>query len=292
MRLLILGGNGMLGHKLVQVLGKQLEVWTSIRGRIQEIEHFGIFDPKRTIEDINVTDPAMVRKALELARPDVVVNAVGIVKQIPTSKDIVHTLLINSVFPHQLADLSREFRFRLISISTDCVFDGKKGGYGEEDETNATDLYGRTKSLGEITGENCLTIRTSIIGRELSTAHSLVEWFLSNRGKTVSGFVNAIYSGFPTIVFADIITDLILDQTNLSGLFHVSSNPISKFQLLNLLNQYYNAGVEVEPSEDFRIDRRLDSTKFKVATGFAPQAWEEMIERMAADPTPYDKWHV
>lgn len=279
----------MLGHKLVQVLGEKLEVWTTIRGGFSGVERFGIFDRDRTIEKVEVIDPATVRGAIETAKPDVVINAVGIIKQIPTSQDVIQTLLINSIFPHQLAELSEEFGFRLICISTDCVFDGRKGNYDEQDDANALDLYGRSKNLGEVSGENCLTLRTSIIGRELNTNHSLVEWFLSRRGERVNGFVNAIYSGFPTIVFADIITDLIMKHDDLSGLFHVSSEPISKFRLLKLINEYYRADVEIEPFENFTIDRSLDSGKFRDATGFNPQPWEAMIEGMAADATIYDK---
>ena len=290
MRILIFGGNGMLGHKLVQVLSEKLEVWTTIRGEFSGVERFGVFDRDRTIESVEVTDLERVRRAIETATPDVVINAVGIIKQLPTSNNVVKTLLINSIFPHQLAGISEEFGFRLICISTDCVFDGRKGNYTEQDDANALDLYGRSKYLGEVSSANCLTLRTSIIGRELNTNHSLVEWFLSKRAEMVNGFVNAIYSGFPTIVFADIITDLILHHSDLNGLFHVSSEQISKFRLLTLINEYFKANSKIEPFADFTIDRRLDSTRFRTATGFKPQTWEKMIERMAADATQYDKW--
>ena len=279
----------MLGHKLVQVLGEELDVWATIRGPFEEVAPFDIFHRERTIKNVDVTDLQAVRAALEAARPHVVINAAGVVKQLPTSQDIVQTLSINSIFPHQLAELSEQFGFRLILMSTDCVFDGKKGNYTEEDTTDALDLYGQSKHFGEVVTGNCLTLRASIIGRELSGSHSLVEWFLSNRGKTVRGFTKAIYTGFPTIVFADIITRLILDHPDLSGLYHVSSEPISKFRLLTLINEYYRAGITVEPSEDPRIDRSLDSTRFRAATGFAPQSWELMVQRMAADETPYEK---
>jgi len=124
----------------------------------------------------------------------------------------------------------------------------------------------------------------------LQTSHSLVEWFLSNRGKKVKGFVNAIYSGFPTIVLADIIADLIENRKDLSGLYHVSAAPINKYELLKLVNDAYDAQVEIEPMEDFRIDRSLDSTKFRRETGFVPPDWHEMLKKMAEDPTPYDEW--
>lgn len=280
----------MLGHKLVQSLGNDHQTWTTIRGTFASIESFGIFDRGRVIENIDVADPFSIRKAIEKARPDVVINAVGIIKQLPTSKDVVTTLTINSIFPHRLAELSGEFGFRLICVSTDCVFDGEKGNYNEDDLPNASDLYGKSKNLGEVSGDNCLTLRTSIIGRELETAHSLVEWFIGNRGRTVKGYVNAIYSGFPTIIFADIIDDLIENHANLAGLYHVSSEPINKFDLLGLIRSEFNLDINIEPFEEFRIDRSLDSTRFKEATGFSPPPWNEMIKVMAEDPTPYDKW--
>ena len=280
----------MLGHKLIQSWNERFEVWTTLKGNFADYEKYGIFDKKRTLDLIDAEKFETVEKAIFEIRPQVVFNAVGIIKQLPTSKNVVKTLTINSIFPHRLAETVEKTGARLINISTDCVFDGEKGNYTEEDISNATDVYGKSKNLGEVTGENCLTLRTSIIGRELQTSHSLVEWFLSNRGKKVKGFVNAIYSGFPTIVLADIIADLIENYPNLSGLYHVSAEPINKFELLELINEAYQAGVEIEPSADFRIDRSLDSTRFRKETGFKPLNWRELIKIMADDPTPYDEW--
>jgi dTDP-4-dehydrorhamnose reductase len=290
MRILIFGGNGMLGHKLVQFLGQHAEVWATLRGNFGEIEAFELINNQRCIEEIDIENVESIRKAIFTSRPDVVVNAVGIVKQLPSSKDTIRTLTINSIFPHRLNELATEFGFRLFCISTDCVFDGIKGNYSENDLPNATDLYGKSKNLGEVVSENSLTLRTSIIGRELRTSHSLVEWFLANKGKSVKGFANAIYSGFPTIVLADIIRSLIFEHPKLSGLYHLSSDPINKYDLLKLLNKAYGANIEIERDEDFKIDRSLDSTKFKDLTGFMPASWEVMIEQMANDPTPYELW--
>jgi dTDP-4-dehydrorhamnose reductase len=223
-----------------------------------------------------------------VSQPDVIINAVGIIKQLPSSKDVIKTLKINSIFPHQLAQLAQTTGARLITISTDCVFNGRKGSYTEEDISDAEDLYGKSKNLGEVTAHNCLTLRTSIIGRELRTAHSLVEWFLSNRGEKVKGFTEAIYSGFPTVILAGIISDLIENHKNLQGLYHVSSEPINKFDLLCLLKRFYNVPVEIEPFAEFKIDRSLDSSKFRKETGFAPLDWEEMVRIMAQDSSAYN----
>ena len=289
MRILVFGSTGMLGHKLIQRLSKSAEVWGTIRNNSEQLAHFDLLPSTRVISQVDSMNEASVRSALATARPDIVINAVGIVKQLPTSKDVILTLQVNSIFPHLLSQLGEEYGYRLITISTDCVFDGVKGNYSENDKPNADDLYGKSKHLGEVIADRALTLRTSIIGREIGTAHSLVEWFLSNEGGAVRGYTNAIYSGFPTIVLADIIKDLIFKFPELHGLYHVSSEPIDKYSLLSLLKENFGLNIKVEPFEDFRIDRSLDSSKFRSITGFAPQPWEQMLRTMAADPTPYGK---
>jgi dTDP-4-dehydrorhamnose reductase len=290
MKILVIGGGGMLGHKLVQTFNDQFDVWTTLKGKFSDYEKYGIFDENKTIEAVDIEEFESVENVVKKIKPQVIINAVGIIKQLPSSKNVVKTLSINSIFPHKLVEVADRYSAKLIQISTDCVFDGEKGNYTEEDVSNATDVYGKSKNLGEIVGANCLTLRTSIIGRELQTSHSLVEWFLSSRGKKIKGFSNAIYSGFPTIVLADIIADLIHNHKDLAGLYHVSGEPINKLELLKLLNKEYRAEVEIEPFDDFRIDRSLDSSKFRQEIGFSPASWEKMIERMANDPTPYQKW--
>lgn len=280
----------MLGHKLVQVLQSQFNVCATFRTNFADFERFGFFNSVRVIGNVDVEDFGAVQKVYDLFKPDVVINAVGVIKQVSTSKDVVKTLKINSIFPHQLAQLSQESNVRLITVGTDCVFNGRRGNYTETDVSDAEDLYGKSKNLGEIAAPGCLTLRTSIIGRELETSHSLVEWFLGNRGGIVKGFTEAVFSGFPTIVIAEIISDLIENHRNLEGLFHVSSQPISKYDLLCLLKQFYKVPIEIEPSADFKIDRSLNSTRFRKETGFEPLAWENMVERMAQDPTPYNSF--
>jgi dTDP-4-dehydrorhamnose reductase len=288
MRILIFGGTGMLGHQLVQQWKGKFEVLSTVRSDVSNYVKVGLFEKDEVIHPVEVEDVESVRKAVKISQPDVIINCVGIIKQLPSSKNVIKTLTVNSIFPHRLAEIAGENDARLITISTDCVFNGKKGNYTEEDTSDAEDVYGKSKNLGEVVSENCLTIRTSIIGRELETAHSLVEWFLSNRGGKVKGFTNAIYSGFPTIVLAEIIAGLIVKHKNLSGLYHVSSAPIDKYRLLCLVRDAYQMDVEIEPFDDFRIDRSLDSEKFKRITGFVPDSWEEMIEKMAGDSFPYE----
>lgn len=280
----------MLGHKLVQIWKDKFDVWTTIRGKFENYKEYQIFDKQKTLENVDVGDIKRVETIVEKIKPNVIINAVGIIKQIESSKDVVKTLNINSIFPHQLAEIAEKFEARLICISTDCVFNGKKGNYTEEDISNAEDLYGKSKNLGEIVGENCLTVRTSIIGRELRTANSLVEWFLSNKGKEVKGFINAVYSGFPTVYLAEILENIIINFKYLSGLYHISSEPINKFELLQLIKDAYKIDIEIERFEGFSIDRSLNSAKFQKATGFKPPDWKELVDMMANDPTPYDDW--
>lgn len=289
MRILILGGSGMLGHKLVHKWSERFELWTTLRSELHTYDEFKIYNKQNTFQNINVEDINSVEKVIRQVKPDVIINAVGLIKQLPTANNVIQMLIINSIFPNQLTELARKYRARLITISTDCVFRGDKGNYLETDESDARDLYGKSKNLGEIIGENCLTIRTSIIGRELKTAHSLVEWFLANRGGKVKGFVNAVYSGFPTVIMADILSDIITNHQELSGLYHISSDPINKFELLQLINEAYNSRTEIEMFEDFKIDRSLDSTKFRKTTGFSPSSWREMVEQMAQDNIIYEK---
>ena len=278
----------MLGHKLVERWDRRFEVWTTFRQTSADFEELAILTRKGVFENVDVEQFEIFEKIILSLKPDVIVNAIGIIKQLPSSKDIIKTLTINSIFPHRLAEVALKIESRLICISTDCVFNGEKGNYIEEDAPDAYDLYGKSKNLGEVVGENSLTIRTSIIGREIKTAHSLVEWFLSQRGKKIKGYKRAVFSGFPTIILADILADIIENQPNLSGLYHVSSDPINKDDLLRLLKKEYQIEIDIEPSEEVKIDRSLDSAKFRKITGFQPLSWAEMVKIMAADPTPYE----
>lgn len=290
MRVLIFGGAGMLGHKLNQVLSGSYEVFSTIQSDISNIKEYNLINSEYIFENIDVENFERIENIIKKLNPDFIINGVGVIKQLPTAKDTIKTININSIFPQRIARIAQKYGFRFVNISTDCVFSGKKGNYIEEDISDAEDLYGKSKFLGEVVGKNCLTLRSSIIGRELSSAHSLIEWFLSNEGGKIKGFKNAIYTGFPTIVFAEIIADILTNYPEMEGLFHVSSEPINKYELLLLVKEKFNLNIEIEPFEDFYINRSLNSTKFRELTGFQPLSWEEMIQKMADDPTPYQKW--
>ena len=287
MRALVLGGSGMLGHKLSQVLSEGLEVYATVRGDETEYATHPILGKLRLVGSVCAERSESVERTLERVRPDVVVNCIGIVKQRPAAQDPVASITVNALFPHHLAQMCTQRGVRLIHVSTDCVFSGRKGNYTEQDTPDAEDLYGRTKLLGEVMGDGCLTLRTSMIGRELGRSYGLLEWFLQQEGWTVRGFTRSVFSGFTTLALARIVERIITEHTELTGLWHVAADPISKFDLLTLVKRVYGLQIEIEPDPSLVCDRSLNGTRFRVATGFEPPSWPEMIEQMYRDATPY-----
>jgi dTDP-4-dehydrorhamnose reductase len=279
----------MLGHKLAQAFPERFETHVSFRsvdaqsprlpGTAAVQAHFGV----------RADDIPSVDGLLATVRPDVVINCIGIVKQDAAAKDPIPSIAINSLFPHQVAAMCARSNARLIHISTDCVFSGRGGNYRESDTPDAEDLYGRSKLLGEVTEYDSLTIRTSIIGRELRSRYGLLEWFLAQNGKTVRGFTRAIFSGFTTRALARILGDIIERRPALHGLWHVASAPISKFDLLSLIKSVYDVNIAIEPDPTFVCDRSLNGDRFREATGFTPPSWPDMIRDMHDDSTPYAK---
>lgn len=289
MRVLVLGGGGMLGHKLYQVFSQRFDTWATVRADPSTYAKYGLFKPDRLLAGLDAYSPVTAMRVIREAQPEVVVNSIGIVKQLPDANDPVSALTVNSLFPQRLAQLCNTWGVRLIHLSSDCVFSGRKGGYLESDEPDAQDLYGRSKLLGEVAAPH-LTLRTSIVGRELATRHGLLEWFLTNRGKTVQGWTTAIFSGLPTLALALLVADVIEHHKSLSGLYHVGAAAIDKDALLRLWREAYDLPVEIEPTERVREDRSLDSSRFRVATGYAPPPWPKLVAAMVQDPTPYDDW--
>jgi dTDP-4-dehydrorhamnose reductase len=288
MRLLVFGASGMLGHKLVQVASRSVDTFGTIRYRTPGFDALNLDAHATIVDGVAAEDADSVVRVLGSVRPDVVVNCVGIVKQSEAAKDPTLSVSINGLFPHRLASLCRVGDARLIHVSTDCVFSGRQGFYGENDEPDPVDMYGRTKLVGEVVGGESLTIRTSIIGRELAGAHGLMEWFLAERSGRVRGFRNAIFSGFTTVALSRLILQIATSQRELDGLYHVASESISKFDLLALVNHAYDLGVSIEPDDDFHCDRSLNGARFLNATGFSVPSWPEMIDEIRADNTPYD----
>lgn len=282
MRILILGGDGMLGHQLFKHLRQHHEVRVTLRQELNAYIEFGLFDSKNAYTGIDVRSMERLVEVFAEFRPQVVVNGVGIVKQRPSAKDSIPSLEINALLPHRLSILCKAAGARLIHISTDCVFAGHKGNYGENDLSDAEDLYGKSKFLGEVYDSHCLTLRTSIIGKELSRKKSLMEWFLAQSG-SVKGFKNAIFSGFTTIEMSRIIEKMLVQHPEAFGLYHVSSDPVNKFDLLTLIKEKMNHDhdIEIIPDGTFHCDRSLDSTLFRKEFNYTPPTWEAMIEELS-----------
>ncbi|WP_055073739.1 SDR family oxidoreductase [Pseudanabaena sp. 'Roaring Creek'] len=284
MEILILGIRGMVGNTLFEYFLKNsaFETYGTIRNNQPISGTNCLFESSFIYRNIDANSLDKIENLITILKPNIVINCIGIIKQLSIAKDPIASIAINSLFPHQLAQLCQKYNAKLIQISTDCVFSGNKGNYTEQDNPDPVDLYGRTKLLGEVTSPNCLTIRTSIIGRELNSQNSLVEWFISQKGKTVKGFDRAIYTGFTTQTLAQIVEKIILEQPNLEGMWHISSDPTTKYQLLNMMNQAFNLGITIEKDESFICDRSLNSQKFRDFTGYTPPTWEEMIAQLAA----------
>lgn len=279
MKIMVFGGTGMLGHRLWLDLSKDHSVYGTIRTPGSSWKLLSSIDNQFVINQINIHDERKLSQALHKIRPDVVINAIGIIKQIDESKNHILSMQVNSLFPHQLAKICNDIGARMISFSTDCVFDGTKGHYNEDDYPSAKDLYGKSKMMGEVDYlANTLTIRTSIIGRELEPKGSLIDWFLSQEGKKIKGFANALYTGFPTGTISKILNNIILKSPNLSGIYHISSDPISKYDLLLLVKELYDCHVDIEKECEFCQDRSLDSSKFRKETNFSPPQWSELIK--------------
>lgn len=279
MRILILGGDGMLGHQLLAYLQPNYEVRVTLRQDQEAYREYGFFNSNNSYFGIDVRALERLIEVVSDFRPDAVVNCVGIVKQRPTAKESIPSLEINALLPHRLSVLCKGIAARLVHLSTDCVFSGRKGNYLESDPSDAEDLYGKTKFLGEVHDEHCITLRTSIIGRELSRRKSLLEWYLAQKGP-VKGFKNAIYTGFTTLEMSRIIEKTLMEHPEAYGVYQVSSDPINKYDLLLLFREKLGHHIEILPDEQFCCDRSLDSTRFRQEFGYSPPTWEKMIEEL------------
>lgn len=281
MRCLILGGDGMLGHQLMATLKARNEVKCTLRQDEAAYAQYGLFTRENAWFGVDVRDEDRLLEIFGEFRPDVIVNAVGIVKQRAESHDVIPSLEINALLPHKLAVMCKAAGARLVHISTDCVFDGKDGGYTEDSPSNAEDIYGKSKFLGEVHDDHCITLRTSIIGFELSRKTGLLEWFLAQKGP-VKGFTNAIFSGFTTVELSRIIDRMIHEHPKASGLYQVSSDPIDKFTLLTIVRDEFGLSTQINPDAAFHCDRSLDSSRFRREFGYTPPSWDEQIGELAA----------
>lgn len=281
-RILVVGATGMLGHEAVRVLSPDFEVWGAVRNAAS-CPDLGIARG-RIVDGFDAMRPDTAYGLIDQVRPDVVVNAVGIVKQLDASKAAIPSVTVNSLWPHVLADACGNAGARLVHVSTDCVFSGSRGGYVETDVPDAFDLYGRSKLLGEVVDrDDAVTLRTSIIGWQIERPTGLVGWFAAHRDEPLVGFTKAVFSGLTTAALTRVIRDVVIPDSTLCGLWHVSADPIDKHSLLTLLAHHLGWDVDITPADDFVIDRSLDSTGFRERTGWTPPSWDEMLAELAGE---------
>lgn len=289
MKILVLGASGMLGHRLLWGLDELgYKVLAGLRTDLSAqppFDHIPVLsDARRVVAGIDGYDPQGLKRRLTEIRPDVILNCIGVIKQLDEGHSNVPCTALNALLPHLLEDIVADWGGWLIHFSTDCVFKGDRGGYTEADEPDARDLYGMTKALGEVTGLHALTLRTSIIGRELRNHRSLVDWFLSQDGQVVNGYSRAIYSGLTTREMVHVIDCLLRDHHGLNGLYHVASDPISKFDLLGLIRDAAGLKIHIERDDQtVQLDRSLNAQIFNSVTQYHAPTWESMIEELAKD---------
>jgi dTDP-4-dehydrorhamnose reductase len=282
MKILILGGDGMLGHQLFLRLREGFETRVTLRQDFPAYRHLGCFSPEEVYTGIDVRVTDRLLAVLADFRPEYVVNAVGMVKQRPEGHEHIANLEVNALLPHRLGLACRAIDANLIHISTDCVFSGRRGNYTEADQPDPVDVYGYSKLLGEVSGPGVLTLRTSIIGLELMRHTSLIEWFLDQRGP-IKGYRQAIFSGFTTRELSRIIERLVTQHAGVMGLYHLASEPISKYDLLVQLRDRLRRDIEITPDDALHCDRSLDSSRFRNTFDYRPPSWDGMLEELAAD---------
>jgi len=278
MRVLVVGGDGMLGHELFSALGGTHDVRVTLR---RPLSHYvPLFAGESAYAGVDVRVPGALDDVLARFRPEVICNAAGMIKQRPDA-DAVASIEVNALFPHRLAALAADVGARVLHISTDCVFSGRRGGYAEDDIPDPVDLYGRSKLVGELDQEGSVTLRTSLIGLELHGRHGLVEWALSRHGR-INGFRRALFSGLTTTELARLCGTLIAGHPELHGVWHVAAEPISKYDLLvDLFARLGRTDVEVVPDDTFACDRTLQAERFNRVTGYRPPAWDTMLDELS-----------
>ena len=289
MKVCVLGAGGLLGHMLIRVLSESNDVFGITRENPKISSPLAKFlSQEKWIGGVDASIPHSIEKIFETDQFDIAINCIGLIKQRDSIVSDIEMMVINGEFPHHLAQIANNHDTQVIHISTDCVFSGIKGSYLESDTPDPVDVYGKSKLLGELNDSDNLTLRTSHIGRELTVKKSFVEWLVSQRGGHVNGYSHAIYSGLTTQALARTISKLLLGNSHLSGLFHVSSQPISKLEIINKLNELLDLQLTVTPDASVQINRSLNSEKFQNATSISPQTWDEMLSNLRQDQKTYE----
>ncbi len=279
-KILILGSTGLLGSTLLKYFSKKsnFKCYGAIRKKSDTIKLKNIKNIK--LYKINYKKRCNIVKVFNQLKPNLIINCIGVIKQLAQKNKTSEIIRVNSFLPHYLAKIvNSQKKIRLIHFSTDCVFSGAKGNYKETDLPDAQDIYGRSKLLGELSCSNTLTLRTSIIGHELQTKHSLLNWFLDQK-KSVKGYKNAIFSGLTTLEIAKVLDKFIIPNKNLEGLYHLSGKTISKYDLLNLIKKVYKLNIKININRNVKINRSLNSNSLQQSTGYKPNSWNKIIKEM------------
>jgi dTDP-4-dehydrorhamnose reductase len=276
-KIIILGASGMLGNAMLRLLSMSTN--HNVLGTVRSSKAKNLLPidlQNNLVSAIDVLDIKSIDSLVKKIKPQILINCVGVIKQSTEVSNHIATITINSLLPHKLAMLAKKYKFRLVHISTDCVFSGNKGNYIESDFPDAQDLYGRSKLLGEIDDNKNITLRTSMIGHELDSSRSLINWFL-NQNDQIKGYRNAIFSGLPAVEIASVIRDFVIPNNRLSGLYHLASDPINKYELLKLVSERYKKSIEIIPDNTIIIDRSLNGSLFNKKTGFKTKPWPKLI---------------
>jgi dTDP-4-dehydrorhamnose reductase len=272
----------MLGHEAIRMLAPDFEVWGSCR-RPEELPDLGI-PTERLLGGLDATRPHSAFELIARVQPYLVLNAVGIVKQRDDAKASIPSIQVNSLWPHLLADACAQHGARMVHVSTDCVFSGSRGMYTEDDVPDAFDLYGRSKLLGEVTDyQNVVTLRTSIIGWQIEAPTGLVGWFATHRDEPLKGYAKAVFSGLTTRALTEVVRDVVMPDATLTGLWHVSVDPIDKYTLLTRLAEHLCWEVDITPVAEPIVDRTLDSSRFRARTDWTPPSWDELLDGLASE---------
>ncbi|MCB0363104.1 MAG: SDR family oxidoreductase, partial [Bdellovibrionales bacterium] len=289
--ILILGAGGMLGHKLAFLLNKNFEIYTTTRSPYSLYKKFEIFDPNRHIDQLDVLDESALSLAVKKIEPRVIINCVGLTTRKIDTQDSSLVIKTNSLLPHNLTAIAKRIKARVIHFSTDCVFSGSKGNYKESDLTDSRDLYGLSKVLGEVNHEPCLTLRSSIIGREILHHTELLEWLVSMQDQQVRGFSRVYYTGVTTNLMVKVVEDIILNHPELFGVYQLASPKISKYELLNLINEALQLNVSIQSDSQYQSDKSLDGSRLaKIVQSADKITWEDMIVDLIKEDKRYKKW--
>jgi dTDP-4-dehydrorhamnose reductase len=281
MKILVLGATGLLGNAVFRSMSSA--PGAQVEGTIRHHAACGLFAPEHSsrltvIDDIE--NPEQLARLFDAGRPDLVINCIAAGR--PAPADPMRSISVYSMLPRRLSHLCRLSGARLVQIGSDGVFSGLRGAYSEDDQPDANDVYGISKLLGEVTEPHAITLRTSIIGHELQSGSGLLEWFLSQQGRC-SAYTRAIFSGFPAIVLADLIRDVVIPRPDLHGIYHVATRPISKFDLLRLVAERYGKKIELMPDDRASPNRSLVADRFERATGYVAPDWPALVDRMYCD---------